>query len=155
MKKVKYYSISLCNPQDVFLFFWLLGSERTMDLVLEMCDTSSVHWCGVSGRQLGKLLPSASLGLALTLLSSVQGLQVSCSPALCWLMVFIRANYQWMKIEAHIFVSIECLRLETDRHVPEENIWIRWHRTSLCGLFSHPSGKLMKISNVMFSFSFR
>ncbi|XP_074056381.1 trafficking protein particle complex subunit 13 isoform X6 [Macrotis lagotis] len=51
------------------------GSERTMDLVLEMCNTNSIHWCGVSGRQLGKLNPSSSLYLALTLLSSVQGLQ--------------------------------------------------------------------------------
>nr|XP_048707860.1 trafficking protein particle complex subunit 13 isoform X4 [Caretta caretta] len=50
-------------------------SERTMDLVLEMCNTNSIHWCGVSGRQLGKLHPSSSLHLALTLLSSVQGLQ--------------------------------------------------------------------------------
>lgn len=50
-------------------------SERTMDLVLEMCNTNSIHWCGVSGRQLGKLHPSSSLRLALTLLSSVQGLQ--------------------------------------------------------------------------------
>lgn len=54
------------------------SSERTMDLVLEMCNTSSIHWCGISGRQLGKLHPSSSLCLALTLLSSVQGLQV-CS----------------------------------------------------------------------------
>ncbi|XP_016097812.1 trafficking protein particle complex subunit 13-like [Sinocyclocheilus grahami] len=51
-------------------------SERTMDLVLEMCNTRSVHWCGVSGRQLGKLSPSASLSIPLKLLSSVQGLQV-------------------------------------------------------------------------------
>uniref|UniRef100_A0A8B9HCE5 Trafficking protein particle complex 13 n=1 Tax=Astyanax mexicanus TaxID=7994 RepID=A0A8B9HCE5_ASTMX len=50
-------------------------SERTMDLVLEMCNTRSVHWCGVSGRQLGKLCPSASLSIPLKLLSSVQGLQ--------------------------------------------------------------------------------
>uniref|UniRef100_A0A8C2TFF7 Trafficking protein particle complex subunit 13 n=1 Tax=Coturnix japonica TaxID=93934 RepID=A0A8C2TFF7_COTJA len=50
-------------------------SERTMDLVLEMCNTNAIHWCGVSGRQLGKLHPSSSLRLALTLLSSVQGLQ--------------------------------------------------------------------------------
>ncbi|XP_042588120.1 trafficking protein particle complex subunit 13 isoform X3 [Cyprinus carpio] len=50
-------------------------SERTMDLVLEMCNTRSVHWCGVSGRQLGKLSPSASLSIPLKLLSSVQGLQ--------------------------------------------------------------------------------
>lgn len=47
-----------------------------MDLVLDMCNTSSIHWCGISGRQLGKLHPSSSLCLALTLLSSVQGLQV-------------------------------------------------------------------------------
>uniref|UniRef100_A0A671SWE6 Trafficking protein particle complex subunit 13 n=1 Tax=Sinocyclocheilus anshuiensis TaxID=1608454 RepID=A0A671SWE6_9TELE len=50
-------------------------SERTMDLVLEMCNTRSVHWCGVSGRQLGKLTPNASLSIPLKLLSSVQGLQ--------------------------------------------------------------------------------
>uniref|UniRef100_A0A8C2DJM5 Trafficking protein particle complex subunit 13 n=1 Tax=Cyprinus carpio TaxID=7962 RepID=A0A8C2DJM5_CYPCA len=50
-------------------------SERTMDLELEMCNTRSVHWCGVSGRQLGKLSPNASLSIPLTLLSSVQGLQ--------------------------------------------------------------------------------
>lgn len=36
-------------------------SERTMDLVLEMCNTNSIHWCGISGRQLGKLHPSSSL----------------------------------------------------------------------------------------------
>uniref|UniRef100_A0A3B4BYC0 Trafficking protein particle complex subunit 13 n=1 Tax=Pygocentrus nattereri TaxID=42514 RepID=A0A3B4BYC0_PYGNA len=50
-------------------------SERTMDLLLEMCNTRSVHWCGVSGRQLGKLSPSGSLAIPLKLLSSVQGLQ--------------------------------------------------------------------------------
>uniref|UniRef100_A0A8D3AK48 Trafficking protein particle complex subunit 13 n=1 Tax=Scophthalmus maximus TaxID=52904 RepID=A0A8D3AK48_SCOMX len=50
-------------------------SERTMDLELEMCNTRSIHWCGVSGRQLGKLSPAAFLSLPLTLLSSVQGLQ--------------------------------------------------------------------------------
>lgn len=47
-----------------------------MDLVLEMCNTSSIHWCGISGRQLGKLGPGAFLSLPLTVLSSVQGLQV-------------------------------------------------------------------------------
>uniref|UniRef100_A0A3Q3K4F0 Trafficking protein particle complex subunit 13 n=1 Tax=Monopterus albus TaxID=43700 RepID=A0A3Q3K4F0_MONAL len=50
-------------------------SERTMDLVLEMCNTRSIHWCGVSGRQLGKLSPAAFLSVPLTLFSSVQGLQ--------------------------------------------------------------------------------
>lgn len=48
-----------------------------MDLVLEMCNTNAIHWCGVSGRQLGKLSPNSSLHLALKLLASVQGLQVS------------------------------------------------------------------------------
>uniref|UniRef100_A0AAQ5ZSU3 Trafficking protein particle complex subunit 13 n=1 Tax=Amphiprion ocellaris TaxID=80972 RepID=A0AAQ5ZSU3_AMPOC len=50
-------------------------SERTMDLVLEMCNTRSIHWCGISGRQLGKLSPGGFLSLPLTVLSSVQGLQ--------------------------------------------------------------------------------
>ncbi|XP_041826556.1 trafficking protein particle complex subunit 13 isoform X1 [Melanotaenia boesemani] len=50
-------------------------SERTMDLVLEMCNMRSIHWCGISGRQLGKLSPGASLSLPLTVFSSVQGLQ--------------------------------------------------------------------------------
>uniref|UniRef100_A0A4W3JRX0 Trafficking protein particle complex subunit 13 n=1 Tax=Callorhinchus milii TaxID=7868 RepID=A0A4W3JRX0_CALMI len=50
-------------------------SERTMDLVLEMCNTNAIHWCGISGRQLGKLSPNSSLHLALKLLASVQGLQ--------------------------------------------------------------------------------
>uniref|UniRef100_A0A3Q2C9E2 Trafficking protein particle complex subunit 13 n=1 Tax=Cyprinodon variegatus TaxID=28743 RepID=A0A3Q2C9E2_CYPVA len=50
-------------------------SERTMDLVMEMCNTRSIHWCGISGRQLGKLSPAASLSLPLTVFSSEQGLQ--------------------------------------------------------------------------------
>ncbi|KAJ0057178.1 hypothetical protein NL108_002111, partial [Boleophthalmus pectinirostris] len=50
-------------------------SERTMDLVLEMCNTRTIHWCGISGRQLGKLSPGASLSLPLALLTSAQGLQ--------------------------------------------------------------------------------
>lgn len=65
------------SPQVYSCFSISSSSERTMDLVLEMCNTNSIHWCGVSGRQLGKLHPSSSLHLALTLLSSVQGLQVS------------------------------------------------------------------------------
>ncbi|KAF1437144.1 Trafficking protein particle complex subunit 13, partial [Pygoscelis papua] len=62
------------SPQ-VYSCFVFSSSERTMDLVLEMCNSHSIHWCGVSGRQLGKLHPSSSLHLTLTLLSSVQGLQ--------------------------------------------------------------------------------
>uniref|UniRef100_A0A3P9M736 Trafficking protein particle complex subunit 13 n=1 Tax=Oryzias latipes TaxID=8090 RepID=A0A3P9M736_ORYLA len=50
-------------------------SERTMDLVVEMCNTRSIHWCGISGRQLGKLSPGSSLLVPLTIFSSVQGLQ--------------------------------------------------------------------------------
>uniref|UniRef100_A0A8C7YXR6 Trafficking protein particle complex subunit 13 n=1 Tax=Oryzias sinensis TaxID=183150 RepID=A0A8C7YXR6_9TELE len=50
-------------------------SERTMDLVVEMCNTRSIHWCGISGRQLGKLSPGGSLLVPLTIFSSVQGLQ--------------------------------------------------------------------------------
>lgn len=68
-------TVNLEEPFHITCKITNCSSERTMDLVLEMCDTNSVHWCGVSGRQLGKLQPSSSLCLALTLLSSVQGLQ--------------------------------------------------------------------------------
>ena len=72
-------AVPLCERNKIYSCFSdSSSSERTMDLVLEMCNTSSIHWCGISGRQLGKLHPSSSLCLALTLLSSVQGLQV-CS----------------------------------------------------------------------------
>lgn len=70
-------AVSLCERNKIYSYFSdSSSSERTMDLVLEMCNTNSIHWCGISGRQLGKLHPSSSLCLALTLLSSVQGLQV-------------------------------------------------------------------------------
>ncbi|XP_020862943.1 trafficking protein particle complex subunit 13 isoform X6 [Phascolarctos cinereus] len=68
-------TVNLEEPFHITCKITNCSSERTMDLVLEMCNTNSIHWCGVSGRQLGKLNPSSSLYLALTLLSSVQGLQ--------------------------------------------------------------------------------
>ncbi|KAM4051597.1 trafficking protein particle complex subunit 13 isoform 2-T2 [Anomaloglossus baeobatrachus] len=68
-------TVSLEEPFDITCKITNCSSERTMDLILEMCNTSSIHWCGVSGRQLGKLHPSSSMFLTLTLLSSVQGLQ--------------------------------------------------------------------------------
>uniref|UniRef100_H0VB56 Trafficking protein particle complex subunit 13 n=1 Tax=Cavia porcellus TaxID=10141 RepID=H0VB56_CAVPO len=85
-------------------------SERTMDLVLEMCDTSSVHWCGVSGRQLGKLLPSASLGLALTLLSSVQGLQSVSGLRLTD--TFLKRTYEYDDI-AQVCVVSSAIQVES------------------------------------------
>uniref|UniRef100_A0A8I6AE67 Trafficking protein particle complex subunit 13 n=1 Tax=Rattus norvegicus TaxID=10116 RepID=A0A8I6AE67_RAT len=68
-------TVNLEEPFHITCKITNCSSERTMDLVLEMCNTTSIHWCGISGRQLGKLHPSSSLCLALTLLSSVQGLQ--------------------------------------------------------------------------------
>ncbi|XP_042830763.1 trafficking protein particle complex subunit 13-like [Panthera tigris] len=50
-------------------------SGRKMKLVLKMCDTDSIRWCGSSGRYLGKLSPSSSLCFTLTLLSLKLGLQ--------------------------------------------------------------------------------
>lgn len=78
-KRERNITVPLCERNKIYSCFSdSSSSERTMDLVLEMCNTNSIHWCGISGRQLGKLHPSSSLCLALTLLSSVQGLQV-CS----------------------------------------------------------------------------
>ncbi|KAM9577776.1 trafficking protein particle complex subunit 13-like [Trichechus inunguis] len=50
-------------------------SNRKMKLILKMCDTDSIRWCGSSGRYLGKLPPSSSLCFTLTLLSLKLGLQ--------------------------------------------------------------------------------
>uniref|UniRef100_H3B2R8 Trafficking protein particle complex subunit 13 n=1 Tax=Latimeria chalumnae TaxID=7897 RepID=H3B2R8_LATCH len=78
-------------------------SERTMDLVLEMCNTSSVHWCGVSGRQLGKLSPSSSLYLTLKLLASVQGLQTISGLRLTD--TFLKRTYEYDDIAQVCVVS--------------------------------------------------
>ncbi|TRY92588.1 hypothetical protein DNTS_020502 [Danionella cerebrum] len=76
-------------------------SERTMDLLLEMCNTRSVHWCGVSGRQLGKLSPSSSLSIPLKLLCSVQGLQLISGLRLTD--TFLKRTYEYDDI-AHVLV---------------------------------------------------
>ncbi|XP_030049052.1 trafficking protein particle complex subunit 13 isoform X4 [Microcaecilia unicolor] len=68
-------TVNLEEPFEITCKITNCSSERTMDLILEMCNTNAIHWCGVSGRQLGKLHPSSSLHLTLTLLSSIQGLQ--------------------------------------------------------------------------------
>ncbi|KAI8509602.1 Trafficking protein particle complex subunit 13 [Branchiostoma belcheri] len=51
--------------------------ERTMDLLLLLQNngTSGLYWCGLSGKQLGKLGPNTNMELNLTLLASVPGLQ--------------------------------------------------------------------------------
>ncbi|NWJ01958.1 TPC13 protein, partial [Crypturellus undulatus] len=85
-------------------------SERTMDLVLEMCNTSSIHWCGVSGRQLGKLHPSSSLHLALMLLSSVQGLQSVSGLRLTD--TFFKRTYEYDDIAQVCVVSSEIKKKE-------------------------------------------
>src|SRR4029434_5079611 len=38
--------VCVCVCLCVCVFFFLC-SERTMDLVLEMCNSRSIHWCGV------------------------------------------------------------------------------------------------------------
>ncbi|XP_029432033.1 trafficking protein particle complex subunit 13 isoform X3 [Rhinatrema bivittatum] len=68
-------TVNLEEPFEITCKITNCSSERTMDLILEMCNTNAIHWCGVSGRQLGKLHPSSSLHLTLILLSSIQGLQ--------------------------------------------------------------------------------
>ncbi|XP_019490459.1 PREDICTED: LOW QUALITY PROTEIN: trafficking protein particle complex subunit 13-like [Hipposideros armiger] len=50
-------------------------SDRKMKLVLEMYHTDSIHWCGSSGRYLGKLVATSSLCITMTLLSLKMGLQ--------------------------------------------------------------------------------
>lgn len=122
-----------------------------MDLVLEMCNTNSIHWCGVSGRQLGKLHPSSSLRLALTLLSSVQGLQVSQWHGFVLKYLFYEFSNSYNG-SYNFFSFLECLWLKAYWHIFEENIWIWWYCTSLCCFFKSQTRKLKKsfISAVCF-----
>ena len=50
-------------------------TDKKMKLVLKMHDTTSVRWCGCSGRSLGKLKPGSSLSFTLTLLCLQLGLR--------------------------------------------------------------------------------
>ncbi|KAF4803069.1 Trafficking protein particle complex subunit 13 [Turdus rufiventris] len=98
-------TVNLEEPFDITCKITNCSSERTMDLVLEMCNTNSIHWCGVSGRQLGKLHPSSSLHLALTLLSSVQGLQSVSGLRLTD--TFLKRTYEYDDIAQVCVVSSE------------------------------------------------
>uniref|UniRef100_A0A8C4QSG4 Trafficking protein particle complex subunit 13 n=1 Tax=Eptatretus burgeri TaxID=7764 RepID=A0A8C4QSG4_EPTBU len=61
-------------------------SERTMGLHLELCNSHDVHWCGVSGRDLGTLPANGSLLVNLSLLACAPGLQVRflCTTSTAW-----------------------------------------------------------------------
>uniref|UniRef100_A0A7M4FJS8 Trafficking protein particle complex subunit 13 n=1 Tax=Crocodylus porosus TaxID=8502 RepID=A0A7M4FJS8_CROPO len=98
-------TVNLEEPFDITCKITNCSSERTMDLILEMCNTNSIHWCGVSGRQLGKLHPSSSLHLALTLLSSVQGLQSVSGLRLTD--TFLKRTYEYDDIAQVCVVSSE------------------------------------------------
>ncbi|PWA26816.1 hypothetical protein CCH79_00001145, partial [Gambusia affinis] len=79
-------------------------SERTMDLVMEMCNMRSIHWCGISGRQLGKLSPGASLSLPLTVFSSEQGLQSISGLRLTD--TFLKRTYEYDDIAQTIEIAL-------------------------------------------------
>uniref|UniRef100_A0A3Q2PY63 Trafficking protein particle complex subunit 13 n=1 Tax=Fundulus heteroclitus TaxID=8078 RepID=A0A3Q2PY63_FUNHE len=87
-------------------------SERTMDLVMEMCNTRSIHWCGISGRQLGKLTPGASLSLPLTVFSSEQGLQSISGLRLTD--TFLKRTYEYDDIAQVCVVSNTVLKVDSD-----------------------------------------
>ncbi|CAO2623368.1 Trafficking protein particle complex subunit 13 [Lemmus lemmus] len=50
-------------------------TDKKMKLLVKMHDTTSVRWCGRSGRSLGKLMPGSSLSFTLTLLCLQLGLR--------------------------------------------------------------------------------
>uniref|UniRef100_G1KRQ8 Trafficking protein particle complex subunit 13 n=1 Tax=Anolis carolinensis TaxID=28377 RepID=G1KRQ8_ANOCA len=112
-------TVNLEEPFDITCKITNCSSERTMDLVLEMCNTNSIHWCGVSGRQLGKLHPTSSLHLTLTLLSSVQGLQVRAPSLrsrcvtflLIWMHICLRLKIRVILSLFFPFQSVSGLRL--------------------------------------------
>ena len=71
----------------LFTYKVFVVSERTMDLVLHLENNiqHSLQWCGLSGKQLGKIQPSSHLMLPLTAIAVSPGLQVN----LLLVMVFI------------------------------------------------------------------
>ncbi|XP_057350818.1 trafficking protein particle complex subunit 13 isoform X5 [Manis pentadactyla] len=103
-------TVNLEEPFHITCKITNCSSERTMDLVLEMCNTNSIHWCGISGRQLGKLHPSSSLCLALTLLSSVQGLQSISGLRLTD--TFLKRTYEYDDI-AQVCVVSSAIKVES------------------------------------------
>ncbi|XP_017732611.1 PREDICTED: trafficking protein particle complex subunit 13 [Rhinopithecus bieti] len=103
-------TVNLEEPFHITCKITNCSSERTMDLVLEMCNTNSIHWCGISGRQLGKLHPSSSLSLALTLLSSVQGLQSISGLRLTD--TFLKRTYEYDDI-AQVCVVSSAIKVES------------------------------------------
>ncbi|XP_044240098.1 trafficking protein particle complex subunit 13 isoform X3 [Ursus arctos] len=103
-------TVNLEEPFHITCKITNCSSERTMDLVLEMCNTNSIHWCGISGRQLGKLHPSSSLCLALTLLSSVQGLQSVSGLRLTD--TFLKRTYEYDDI-AQVCVVSSAVKVES------------------------------------------
>ena len=54
-----------------------------LTLVLHNVAGQGVMWCGVSGRQLGKLPQNESMDIPLTLLAVTSGLQVSLPASSC------------------------------------------------------------------------
>lgn len=94
------------------------SSERTMDLVVEMCNTRSIHWCGISGRQLGKLSPGGSLLVPLTIFSSVQGLQVRSERSTVAFQLFSSNTDSFLFVSEHFWT-------QTHRHVSKEDLRIR------------------------------
>lgn len=111
-----------------------------MDLVLEMCNTNSIHWCGISGRQLGKLHPSSSLCLALTLLSSVQGLQSVSGLRLTD--TFLKRTYEYDDI-AQVCVVSSAIKVESWRFPV---LFIEFHRT--LGFFCHLCGMIKSTTKI-------
>ncbi|GCC17190.1 hypothetical protein chiPu_0017476 [Chiloscyllium punctatum] len=103
-------TVNLEEPFEVTCKITNCSSERTMDLVLEMCNTNAIHWCGISGRQLGKLSPNSSLHLALKLLASMQGLQSISGLRL--MDTFLKRTYEYDDI-AQVCVVFSHLKPES------------------------------------------
>ncbi|ESO89020.1 hypothetical protein LOTGIDRAFT_106290 [Lottia gigantea] len=81
--------------------------ERTMDLTLVLQNlniSTGLLWCGISGKQLGKLPQNESMDIHLTLLAVTPGLQSICGLRLTD--NFLKRTYEHDDI-AQIFVSDE------------------------------------------------
>ncbi|XP_069127207.1 trafficking protein particle complex subunit 13-like isoform X1 [Argopecten irradians] len=81
--------------------------ERTMDLTLVLQNNSSAGlvWCGISGRQLGKLPPNEHMDLTLTMIATIPGLQTISGLRLTD--NFLKRTYEHDEL-SQVFVYNDC-----------------------------------------------
>ncbi|XP_046661786.1 trafficking protein particle complex subunit 13-like isoform X1 [Homalodisca vitripennis] len=93
--------VPLEEPFD-FLCRIINTCERSLDIVLKLEPCAGLAWCGVSGRQLGKLEPAQSVHINLTVVPLMPGLQNISGIRL--VDTFLKRTYEYDEL-AQVFVT--------------------------------------------------